>query len=387
MTRALTLVLTAVLGGCAATPPPPLYSVDADPYPQLIERTDLGIAPDEDVLTLPAAIEPILENALRGKNSLRQRVSALADLFTEDGALGLHYETLASGTAAETFETKAGNCLSYTHLYIALARHAGLDARYREVISVPQWDVVGDYVVLNRHVAAYGEMPMVGTYSVDFGLITPEESEFGRVISDDRARAQHFNNRGAWALANRDAVAAVRYFNRALVIDPGLSYVWANLGTAYMRLDRRADAERVFRHALRLKPYEITPMNQLARLYELNGDSELAARYRERAGEARFRNPYVLFEEARSAREAGDLRRALRLLQKAVRIQPDEVHFLIELGSAYLADGQMKRAKDVFLRADALATTLEDRNALMETVKAGSVTPPGDAPETPPTPD
>jgi len=372
MKRALTVLVWAALFGCAGAPPAPRYSGDEDAYATLIERSEIPAAADQDVLALPAAAEALLAKALDGKVTPQQRVRALADLFEPGGEFGLRYELLTTGTAAETFERRAGSCLAFTHLYIALARHVGIDARYREVISMPQWDKAGDYAVANRHVVAYGEIPRFGTYTVDFGVLTPEERQFGRVIGDERARAQHFNNLGGVALTDGDATQAIAYFNRALVIDRSLGYVWSNLGTAYMRLGDPLRAEIALRHAQSLSPFEVTPLNQLARLYQLQGETQLAHVYLERAGSARLRNPYVLFQEGIAARNSGELDRAIELLRRAVRVQPDEVHFLIELGATYGLSGRYDRARKAFVQAETLVTTQEERRALLDAILAGA---------------
>jgi Flp pilus assembly protein TadD len=361
-----------VIVGCAGVLPAPRYSGEVDAYAALIESSEVPPAPDEDVLALPPEADALLAQTLEGEPTPQQRVRALAHLFERDGALGLRYELLTTGTAAETFERRAGSCLAFTHLFVALARRAGIDARYREVVTVPQWERAGDYVVVNRHVIAYGEIPRFGTYTVDFGVLSPEERRFGRGIDDARARAQHFNNRGASALADGDGVAAVAYFNRALRIDPSLAYVWSNLGTAYLRLDDRTRAEIALRHAQSLSPYDVTPLNQLARLYQLQGEDALAREYLERAGSARLRNPYVLFQEGIAARNDGELERAIDLLRRAVRTQPDEVQFLIELGATYGLSGRYDRARHAFVRAGGLVVTEEERRALRDAISLGA---------------
>jgi Flp pilus assembly protein TadD len=369
MKRALAAVGWAALVGCAGLPPAPLYSRDEDAFRTLVLASDIAPAPDEDVLALPPEADALLADTLAGKTTTEQKIRALARLFGPDGALQMRYELMSSGTAAETLERRAGSCLAYTNLYIALARRVGIDARFREVLTVEQWDRAGDYAILNRHVVAYGQVPMVGTYTMDFGLLGTVEGQLGRVIGDARARAQHFNNRGAAALTEGDARSAVASFNRALLIDRSLAYVWSNLGTAYIRLGRPDAAEAALRWALTLEPYQVTPMNQLARLYQLEGEVDLADEYLARAGKARLRNPYVLYQQGLEARNQGELERAIGLFRRALRGQPDEVHFLIELATTYRMSGRLDRARKAFFAADERATTLEERAALLQALE------------------
>ncbi len=381
MDRLLWLLGLAMLTGCVSQLPGPHFSEARDVYTDLVASSPIGIAPDEDVLELPPEVQPYIDQAIEGKSSVMQRVRALAKLFAEDGALRLEYQMLSDGTARETFESRRGSCLSYTHLYIAIARSLGIDARYREVVAVPQWQLVGDFVVLNRHVAAYGEVPFVGSYVMDFGLLDRNERQVGRVISDARARAQHFNNRGAYALSLGDDEGAIRYFNRALTIDPSLSFVWSNLGTTYIRLEQWQKAEQALRHALTLKTYETTALNQLGRLHNLLGNNEIATAYLNRSEAVRQQNPYFLFQRGVAAQDDGDYKEAIGWLRRAVRAQPEEVLFYVELGKAYRAAGEYERARRAFLNAHHRVASLEDRAILLDAL--GQPTTPPEAADEP----
>src|SRR4030095_8072474 len=204
-----------LLGGCASNLPEPVFVQPSGPessFTELVGNNPYGIAPDIDVLALPDAAKQLLAQTVKRKHTKRLRIQAIGALFIQGGALGLQYGSLSTGTAAQTFERRTGNCLAYTHLFIAMARQAGIDARYREVLGVPKWQTSGEFVMLNHHIAAYGELGKKGTYVADFGFLYAGEQTFGRVISDERARAQHFNNLGAQGLVNGDLPGAMRNF-------------------------------------------------------------------------------------------------------------------------------------------------------------------------------
>jgi len=360
-----------VLNGCTSDLPEPLYAQPADPestFTELVAQNPYGVAPDVDVLALPAGARQMLDATLRGLHTKRLRVDAIGALFVRGGELGMHYETLATGTAAETFERRAGNCLAYTHLFIAMARSVGIDARYREVLGVPQWETSGEFVMLNHHIAAYGELGKASTYVADFGFLYEGESSFGRIVSDERARAQHFNNLGAGELVNGDVAAAVRLFARGLTIDRRLAYLWTNLGTAYLRDGDPKHAELALHEALRLTPWDVTALNQLTRLYDVTGRTDLAARYRRRSEAARRQNPYLQFTWALEARDAGHLETAVGYLRHAAETEPDEMYFWLELAKTYVMQGERKDAQHALLRAEALLVTAEQRIAFSNTV-------------------
>ncbi len=367
MTRRLAWLCTLLLlDACTAAIPAPVYGPHDSPqvaFAELVEDNPYGIAADQDVLRLPAAAAQLVDDVKRKKRSRQQRVKAIGAMFIQGGVLGMQYETMQTGTAAQTFELRSGNCLAYTHLFIAMARHAGIDARYREVLGVPQWDSVGDYVMLNRHIAAYGELSGGDTYFADFGFLDETERNFGRVISDSRARAQHFNNLGARELVAGNVAAAIRLFARGLTIDTGIGYLWTNLGTAYLRDGDPRRAELALREAVRITPWDVTALNQLTRLYQSLGREELAAYFRQRSESARQQNPYLQFAWAIESRDQGDSAAAIRYLRRAVASSPDEIYFWLELGKTYVLMHDAKGAKAALIQAESMIETAEQQAA------------------------
>ena len=364
--RTLALCLVLLLSGCQTLFDDTLYGPHTpdDAWERLVVQADVEPVSDQDVLALTPEMRALVRSIQAQEPDKMSQVKALAAEFVPGQGLGLRYAPLATHTAAQTLQGGEGNCLAFTHLFIAMARDLGVDVRYREVRVPHRWDEVGDYVLLNLHVAAYGRVPGQGTFEADFGYLDWRENQFGRFISDDRARAQHFNNLGAESLTRDDYRAAQAHFLRALHIDRELSYVWANLGTALMRLQRPEDAEAAFQEALRLDHNDGTALSQLIRLYESEGADDLAHQYRERINRRMAQNPYQQFNEGVEALEAGDLRTATNLLRRAVRGRDDELHFHLQLGRAYALQGQQRRARSSLLRAAELSQRQEDERAI-----------------------
>ena len=72
--------------------------------------------------------------------------------LNRDGYFKANYIADSTRTAAETFHHKTGNCLSYTSMFIALAREAGLDANFQIVRVPPNWDADSGYLIRYTHV-------------------------------------------------------------------------------------------------------------------------------------------------------------------------------------------------------------------------------------------
>lgn len=367
--RATTLMGSAlVLAGCASVPEfdtvyPPLEA--GTTVQRLVVDSPFGAADDADVLAMSPSLVLFVQD-LNKRRDTRRRLEDVANLFRKNGDLGMSYGVDATLTATQAFEQRRGNCLTFTHLFIAIAREMGLRVRYQEVLGVERWDTVGDYLVLNRHIAAFGNFPESGSFVVDFGEILPRDRRFGRLITDDRARAQHFNNLGAEALTGGDIDAGIALFNRSILIDPEVHYVWTNLGTAYLQLGRYREAEWAYAEARRLRPYDVSAINQTASLYGHMGRADLAEAYRKLSERERRRNPYYLFREGVLAMESGDLNAALDNLRRAAKRQPDELHFFLQLGKVHAMRAEPKAAKRAFVHAEGLIETDADRLAVTQ---------------------
>ena len=371
MRRTIVMTLGLLVTGCAAIPDvelvyPPLETDQA--VQRLIVDSEFGAAADIDVLFVSAELKQYIRD-VRTQRDPHRNLQRLANLFRSNGKLAMEYDVTATLSASDAFALRRGNCLSYTHLFIAMARTVGMRVRYQEVLGVQQWDAVGDFVVLNRHIAAFGNFDQSGTFAVDFGLVVPTSRRFGRIVSDDRARAQHFNNLGADSLTGGDSEGGIAFFNRSILIDPELSYVWTNLGTTYSRLERYEEAEWAFTEALRISPYDVSAINQMASLYGRIGRDDLAAAYRARSAKERGRNPYYLFREGVAAIHDGEFERAIDQLRRAVKRQPDEMHFYLQLGKAYAMTADARAAKGALLRAEELMVTDADRMAVSRVIE------------------
>src|SRR6516165_7389618 len=82
------------------------------------------------------------------------RVNRLLQAMKQRGLFSLEYNEAVTQTVSGTFHEHRGNCLSFTMLFIALAREAGLHARYQLVDVPPQWNLDSDLVVIANHVNA-----------------------------------------------------------------------------------------------------------------------------------------------------------------------------------------------------------------------------------------
>ena len=284
------------------------------------------------------------------------RLRQLARAIVGEARFGLEYDE-TTRTAPETFRTRRGNCLSFSNMFVAMARRVGLDVDYQEVDVPPDWSFKDDAFVLNRHVNVLVDLGKEGEHVVDFNMDDFRTTYDRRRISDARALAHFYNNLAVERMQADDTASALLYFRRATVHDSLFSPAWTNLGILYLRKGHPDYAEAAYLRALKADERDLVAMSNLANLYERRGDQEPAALYRSRVIDHRERNPYYRLQLAREAFLAQDYDGAIRHLNYAIRKKKNEDQFYFLLGLSYLKKGDEQAARRWLSRAEEVAAT------------------------------
>jgi Flp pilus assembly protein TadD len=330
---------------------------------ELREGAPLGVGQDspalvdeEAVLAVSAEMQEFLNTHVARTAGRVTRMRQLAYAIVGKGAFGLEYDE-TTRTASETFRTRRGNCLSFSNMFVAMARRVGLDVDYQEVDVPPDWSFKNDAFVLNRHVNVRVDLGKDGEHVVDFNMDDFRTSYDRRTISDARALAHFYNNMAVERMQAGDTASALQYFRRATGHDPLFSPAWTNLGILYLRKGHPDHAEAAYLQALKADGGDLVAMSNLANLYERRGDRERAALYRNRVIGHRERNPYYRFQLAREAFQAQDYDAAISHLNYAIRRKKNEDQFYSLLGLSYMKKGDAQAARRWLSRAEEVAAT------------------------------
>ena len=348
--RWLVAALLALVG-CAQAPAPP--AIEIPPF-----HTAAAVPVDArlpaDVLALDPAIRAYLRQHVDAEDP-RGRLLQLVELMRSPRWLGLRYSATATRTAAQTFHQGDGNCLALSALFVAAAREVGLDARFQDVELLPSWRQDGDVFVIERHINAavmIGGRPLV----VDFLVQDPGSATRSRLIPDRTMAAQYFNNLGVEQLAAGRLAQAYGWFRRSIETAPEVDYLWTNHGVALARNGQRTDAEFAYHQALLLAADDAVALNNLAGLYAADGRSELARSSLARVERLRLGNPYYRYWLADRYLRNGDHAAAIRELQAAIALKPDDAAFHFALTRVYLQTGALPLAERSFGDARRYAT-------------------------------
>ncbi len=320
---------------------------------------------DVDILALDQEMANFLIRHVSPKKDPSDRVHALMDAVFARKGLGIRYNSTATRTAIETFRARSGNCLSFTILFVAMARHLGLDAYFEEVDEVISWDRRGEVIVRNLHMVVEVELENA-RQKVDF--LPEAEKRYRRVIriSDQRALAHYHNNLGVDALAAADPEGALAGFRRALEADETFGYAWTNLGVAQRRLGDFEAAESSHRRALEIDRNEPAALSNLASLYLAQGLREQAAPLKRQVEDHLERNPFHHYRQGLAHVRAGDLDAAIERFRDAARRMPEEPEFHAALGDVLAQSGEVEQARKSLERALEHTESEDEKRRLRE---------------------
>lgn len=360
--------LIPLLTGCAAAPPARDPSAAARlSADELLSGAAFEQAaptqPDAGVAVEPSAILAVdddmrafVSNFVDPRSARYIRLQQLLRAVINDESFGLTYDE-NTYTAIETFHTRSGNCLSFTNMFVALAREIGLDVSFQEVDIPPDWTMRGDTYVLNRHVNVHVDLGPGDEHVVDFNIDDFKTSYERREITDERAYAHFYSNKAVEQIHAGNYPAAFRFLRAALGFDAGFAAGWSNLGALYNRVGLPVYAEAAYLQALRVEPEDLLAMSNLARLYRARGDAELADYYDGRVSFHRDRNPYYRYNLARQAFLDRDYAAAIGHLEYAVRKKQWEDSFYFLMGLSYLQLGDERQARRWLEKAEEVAAS------------------------------
>ncbi len=351
-------ILLGLLSACASpsiVPDQPVISTaDLLRATPLAGGTDVPDLPDIAVLAVSADMRDFLDQHVNRQHGRTLKLHELLQAIITEGRFGLEYDE-TTRTAQETFAARRGNCLSFTNLFVALAREVGINATYQEIDIPPNWSHEGGVYMLTRHVNVIVETGGSNVREVDFNIDDFQSSHNRKLISDARALAHYYSNIGAEFLQQDKPIEALRYFRKAAASDEDFAPVWSNLGVLYSRAKHFDYAEAAYLQALRLNPGELVAMSNLGQLYQFQGKHELANQYYMQSNQHRLQNPYYRYHLAREAFLGENYATAIKHLKYSLQKKKSEDSFYFLMGLSYLGKGDAVVAQRYLRRAEEIA--------------------------------
>ncbi|HEY0502158.1 MAG TPA: tetratricopeptide repeat protein [Lysobacter sp.] len=311
-------------------------------------------APGE-LMTLPVELRQRLHaEVLDGRHGAQQKLDRLGRFMFEPEGLGMTYQEDANHSVAQAYATRTANCLTFTLLFVALAREAGLDAAPQEIEDTLAWRQDDGTLYLSNHVNA---VVRIGSrrYIVDVAGDNVIARDPPAPISDERLMSHYYNNLAVQRLAQGDYPGGLAMADAALRLDPLYATHWSNAGVLHVRNGDLPAAQRAYARALALDPRNANALFNVASLAQRMGDRSREMEYRQRLAKVQQDDPFHQFLLAANYERTGDLARAIRHYRRAISLHGEEHRFHSALANAYLQAGDVRRAARSLARAQALS--------------------------------
>jgi Flp pilus assembly protein TadD len=309
---------------------------------------------DVDVLAVSPAMDEFLARYVLKYADPQTRLHLLMKSVTSAGVLGFDYDESFTLTASEAFDRRAGNCIGFANMMIALARRAGLKAEYQEVFRQREWFSHEDTVLLVKHINVVVESHRY-TYVLDASGIKINPNTRRRIIGDNYAKALYLNNIGAEALLNHDLPTAHAYMSKAIDTEPQVSDPWVNMGVVFSRNEQMDDAEFTFMRALEIDASEYSAMSNLYEVYLAEENLEAAEMLHAKVEKYRSKNPYYLLKLSDEALEQARYKESISLLERAIKKKKDDHQLHFALAKTQYLSGEIIAAEGSLVRARELA--------------------------------
>jgi len=318
--------------------------------PLLTNRTPLAAIPAQDLLEVTPEMEAFLERYVLPYHNLQTRLNMLTIAITSSGVLGFDYNEVRTLTAPEAFATRSGNCIGFANLIVAMARKAGLDARYQEVSRMSEWSSRADTLLLVKHINVVVFGPGF-SYVIDVSGLRFDKGEPRRLVSDAYAKALFYNNLGAEALLREDLPRAWNYLAAAARLGSRATDPWINLGVVYKRNGQPEAAEVAYLAALQINSRDYSAMNNLYELYLAEENLPAAAELADKVDGYRRKNPYYLMKRSEQALQEGDFDHSIDLLRSAIAKKDDDALLYFAMAKAQFLSGNALAAENSLMLA------------------------------------
>jgi hypothetical protein len=316
--RALSVLLASVLVATGAAAG--VNSAQLSWSDELVRR---GLDPDRvvDPFVTTDEMRKFARAAARGADDNVGRLNNLQLALFSTTEFPFAYEPSVTLTAREAFEERRGNCLSFTVLFVALARSLDIDAQLLSVNRVISVDKDDDLVVVNRHVVA-GYLDGGMLYIFDFQ--DDETTLLGQYefIDARTASGMYHSNIGASMLRLGDVPSALEHLEMSVLLAPQFPGAWINLGVARMRMGNVDGALSAYQEALELDPGNSSALTNIAAVHTREGRPEAAHAALQAAAKG-TESPFALVALADVELQRGDLDSALKHLKHARRLGRD----------------------------------------------------------------
>ncbi len=350
------------------------------------DNPEAGIKiPEQDLFALPDHVVNYLDKYVASIRNRETRYLVLRDWIYDQFRM-YNYDIETTSSTNELFNGRSINCLSFSILFVAAARHVDLPAQLQLVNSPPYWDLKENTSIRNQHVNVatdlklnsgiydkYSDIERINwTSSSRTGALGSHIDSFSsnkkihvmdlnpsvinvsyktEALNDAQAYALYYSNKSIESLFKDEFEKAFENIKLALEHDRYSSTAWNNLGVLLNRKNESTRAKIVFETALLADQENLPAKTNLASILKKLGETTRANELEKEVEEYRISNPYYHYALSEDAFAEGKVDQAIQHLADAVQLKFDEPQFYFSLARCYAKLGDYENTRDSLVMA------------------------------------
>jgi len=354
----LAAALAATVLGCApkVVGPPPL-TVD-----QIVAQGDQQGLRLEIPFALSGAIKAKVGKEIGFTGTPLERIRRIIRYLNDNHYIHFEYSANLSLTADQAFEARKGDCLAYTNLFLAIARHLKIPMYFVHVSEARNlYERDGVFFISSHMALGYdGRMQSeeVNPYTVivDF---TEESSDYKlamfEAVDDGTALCLYYNNVAVDHMIAGDSAYAQKLLQYLIRVRPQVKELYNNMGVLLMREGNYAGALAFLLSSIQRFPgYEPLYTNAI-QAARGSRQPELARALEAKVAKIAKNDPFFLFNQGLHYFHEGLFGKAAERFKKAADRQPPNGFLYAWLARAYLRDGRTEEGILAFEKAQECA--------------------------------
>lgn len=355
-----------LLQGCASAPT--TRSVDnIEQYflDSQFKPVALPVLPAQLFALSPQTIQ-VLQQAYQSSQTSRTAIMPhrwLANYISASQG-GFSYQDNITRIPQQTFDDRAGNCMSLVLLTAAMADALGVAVEFQQIAVPPVWDKQGQFYLINGHInlrllpQATEDTVLVASQEIQVDFL-PERTmrSYGKTRIDKiTVMAMFYNNIAAESLVAGDYDLAYQYSKQSLRLRADFTPALNTLAILYRYKGLDDAAETLYKLALSLNEDDMNALYNYALLLESQQRLAEWAKLHKILELARIGNPYYYYDMGQQAYIEHEYQRALTWYKRAVEKADYRHEFYFGLSRVYWVTGDTRNARKNLEKALSLST-------------------------------
>lgn len=350
-----------------------LLTEDSASFKPIGLASDQALLEESDIFKLPAAIKRELDENIVNLPTELQRFQHLRN-WAFDYIQHHEYDPNVTVAVHKLDVVKKINCLSFSVLFLAAARHVDIPAHIQVVYAPTTWDSVNNTWIQVQHINVTGNingLVKIGTlsirekhklglgmsansrqnklgvnfnYTVDINTNIVEGEYDTKTLTDSEVISRFYNNKAAARIVGGQYDQAFFYNKKALKADLLSSEAWNNLGVLFSKTGQSDSAQMAFITALNISPDANYLKNNLYASYIRTGLSDEPKKLKQFINENRESNPYYHYQLGKKDLLAKNFQKAQSHFKQAIQLKSNEGLFYLALAESQFGLNQQSLA-------------------------------------------